>query len=185
MLVLVLNPFRRHLESCKHKGKGRKHRHCNCPIAVEGKLRGKMIRKSLDLRSWEAAVKLIREWEADGPESVTVKGAVERFTANRESMHRRREISEAMLRKYKHVGRELEDVFGSTILRSVTVDEIRKMVDGWDLAPITTQKRLEMTRKFFQFCMDSEWIDRNPAKMVKNPPAKYEPTLPFTDAEME
>jgi hypothetical protein len=33
---------------------------------VEGKLRGVMVRKSLDMRSWEAGQALIREWEAEG-----------------------------------------------------------------------------------------------------------------------
>jgi integrase len=47
------------------------------------------------------------------------------------------------------------------------------------------QKRLEMVRKFFTFCMDSDWIEKNPARGVEAPPVKYDPTLPFTDEEME
>ena len=47
------------------------------------------------------------------------------------------------------------------------------------------QKRLEMVRKFFTFCMDSDWIEKNPARGVEAPPVKYDPTLPFTDVEME
>jgi len=31
----MLTIFRMHLKKCKHKNKGREHRHCNCPIAVE------------------------------------------------------------------------------------------------------------------------------------------------------
>jgi hypothetical protein len=31
-------------------------------LAVEGMLHGRMIRKSLDIRSWDAAQKMIREW---------------------------------------------------------------------------------------------------------------------------
>jgi hypothetical protein len=51
----MLTIFRRHLSSCKHSSKGRKYRSCPCPISVEGTLRGERIRKSLDLRNWEAA----------------------------------------------------------------------------------------------------------------------------------
>lgn len=35
------------------------------PIAAEGVLHGRRIRKSLDLLSWEAAQKLVRDWEAN------------------------------------------------------------------------------------------------------------------------
>jgi len=60
----MLTLFRRHLKSCKFAAKGRKHRHCGCTLAVEGKLRGQMVRRSLDMRNWDAAQKLVREWEA-------------------------------------------------------------------------------------------------------------------------
>lgn len=66
----------------------------------------------------------------------------------------------------------------------MTVDDIRRLKKGWKLSTITVQKRLERVRKFFGFCVDSEWLNRNPAKRVKLPPAKYDPTMPFTDGEM-
>jgi hypothetical protein len=74
----MLTLFRRHTKDCKFTG--RKHRNCQCPLAVEGTLHGRMIRKSLDLRSWEAAQKLVRDWEAN-PEGggITVKIAVNRY----------------------------------------------------------------------------------------------------------
>lgn len=140
-----------------------------------------MIRQSLDMRNWEAAQKLMREWETKGDISVLMNDAVGRFLADRGSMH----LSDAMMRKYRNVASELKSEFGPITVRSVTVDDIRKMREGWKLAPITSQKRLEMVRKFFQFCVDSEWVDRNPAKLVKTSPAKFEPTLPFSDEEME
>ena len=31
----MLTIFRHHLKTCKFAAKGRKHRHCNCPIAIE------------------------------------------------------------------------------------------------------------------------------------------------------
>jgi hypothetical protein len=59
----MLTIFRRHFAQCKFKSKGRKHPHCNCPLAVEGNLRGESIRRSLDIRNWEAAHKLVRDLE--------------------------------------------------------------------------------------------------------------------------
>jgi len=46
----MLTIYRRHRKNCKQRGKGRKHRHCLCPIWVDGTLGGKEIRESLKLR---------------------------------------------------------------------------------------------------------------------------------------
>lgn len=79
----MLTIFRRHLKSCKHSVKGRNYRSCACPIAVEGILHGESVRKSLDVRSWEAAQKLVREWEVHGLKAVvSLSFAYERFIAH-------------------------------------------------------------------------------------------------------
>jgi integrase/recombinase XerD len=90
-----------------------------------------------------------------------------------------------MVRKLRNVTKELAGEFGPLSLRSLSVDEIRTRVQGWKLAPITKQKRLEMLRSFFRFCVDSSWMDRNPAKAVRPPVVKQRPTLPFNQQEME
>lgn len=89
------------------------------------------------------------------------------------------------MRKARNLTNELKDALGPVSLRSVSVDDVRKIREGWDLAPVTTQKRLEMLRGIFRFCVDSGWIDRNPAKGVRLPIVKHKPTLPFTEEEME
>jgi integrase/recombinase XerD len=175
----MLNLYRRHRANCKSSVRRAK---CSCPIWVQGVLRGESVRKSLDLTNWEAANRLIRDWEVDGTaEIVTARVASERFLSDRKAM----KLSDAMLGKYKHVTDEIERVFGDIPLRSITTNDIRKMRETWTLAPVTTQKRLEMVRKFFTFCVDSDWIEKSPAKGVEAPAAKYDPTLPFTAQEME
>jgi len=44
---------------------------------------------------------------------------------------------------------------------------------------------MEMIRKFFNFCVESDWIEKSPAKKVRMPQGDSEPTLPFTELEME
>ena len=175
----MLTLFRRHRKSCKFTT--RKHRNCQCPIAVEGTLHGRMIRKSLDLRSWEAAQKLVRDWEANPVGTISVKEACKRFDQDAVARH----LSDAWVRKLKNVTTELADNLGSVSLRSVTVDDIRKIRESWKLAPVTTQKRLEVLRVVFRFFMDSGWIERNLARSVRLPVVKQCPTLPFTEEEME
>jgi len=175
----MLNLYRRHRANCKSTVRRAK---CSCPIWVQGVLRGESVRKSLDLTNWEAASRLIRDWEVSGADVVvTVREATERFLSDRQSM----KLSDAMMSKYRNVVAELEREFGNSPLRSVTTDGLRRLRESWTLAPITMQKRLEMVRKFFTFCMDSDWIEKNPARGVESPPVKYDPTLPFTDEEME
>ena len=114
---------------------------CSCPIWVQGVLRGESVRKSLDLTNWEAANRLVRDWEVSGTTpAVTVKEATERFISDRQSM----KLSDAMMSKYRNVAAELEREFGNSPLRSVTTDGLRRLRESWTLAPITMQKRLEM-----------------------------------------
>lgn len=175
----MLTLFRRHMKDCRWKT--RAHRNCQCPIAVDGTLNEKKIRKSLDLRSWEAAQKLVRDWEANPNTTVAVAEACAKFIADAQA----RNLSEGMVRKLRNVIKELEDKFGSVNLRSVTVDDVRSIRGRWKLAPLTTHKRLEMLRSFFWFCVDSGWIDRNPAKFVRLPVINQKPTLPFSVHEMD
>jgi site-specific recombinase XerD len=176
----MLTVYRRHRASCKHRS--RRFKGCFCPIWAQGVLRGEKIRRSLDLTNWEAAQKLVREWEIHSPElSMTVNQAAERFVEDNEA----RKLTDRQLRKYKTVVEEVKQRFGEIPIRSLTVDDVRKIREGWRLAPITMQKRLEMLRSFFRFCMDSGWTDKNPARSIKLPVAKFKPTMPFTDADME
>jgi hypothetical protein len=87
----VLAIYRRHQSPCKYTS--RRFRNCKCPIWVQGSLRGEYVRRSLDLRSWEAASELVRGWEASGevgvvkPEIPTVAEAVTKFIEDAIARH--------------------------------------------------------------------------------------------------
>jgi hypothetical protein len=54
----------------------------SCPI-WEGTVHGEKIRRSLDLRNWEAAVRLVREWEMHAPKgTLSVSDACDKFTSH-------------------------------------------------------------------------------------------------------
>jgi hypothetical protein len=61
----VLTIYRRHRRRCQHRAKGRKHRHCQCPIWVDGIVGGKEMRESLNVRDWQRAQEIIRGWEVE------------------------------------------------------------------------------------------------------------------------
>ena len=65
---------------------------------MQGILRGKKVRRSLDLTSWEAASKLVLEWQAHGIKEVfSIKEAVKRFTDDQKS----RGLSPDTMRKFE------------------------------------------------------------------------------------
>jgi integrase len=164
----MLTIFRRHLTNCKHSKKGRKYRACGCPLSVEGVLEGKMIRRALDVRSWEAAQKIVRDWEVGGlskAEMPTVEEAMKRFIADLNS----RGLSREHVRKAELLRDELVASFPSVRIHDVSADNLGKVKEGWKVRPSTAIKRLERLRSFFKFCVDRDWIAKNPAKPLKAP----------------
>src|ERR1700722_8520974 len=131
----MLTIFRRHMKDCRFASKGRKHRHCNCPLAVEGRLDGKMIRRALDIRGWEAAQKMVREWESGNGkiELPDVAVAMERFIADLNS----RGLSREHVRKAELLRDELITHFPAMRIDKVTADELGKIKEGWTVRPST------------------------------------------------
>jgi integrase/recombinase XerD len=143
---------------------------------------GEKVRKSLGLQNWEAAVKLIREWELHAPHStVTITEACDRFIADAKA----RNLREGSILKYQQSVKMLKDRFGKKTLRAVSVDDIRSLRESWKISALTMLKRLETVKAFFKFCAASGWLEKNPAESVKGPEVKPEATLPFSDEEIE
>jgi len=178
----MLTIFRRHLSDCKHRRKGRKHRDCGCPIAVEGKLDGVMVRRTLDRRDWQAAQKLVREWEAYGvKEVVLLKDAYDRFIAQ----HEANGSADTTVGKHERLRRRAIEFFGNVSLRSLTPDEVSKFRESWDFAPLTTRNTIERFRAFFNFCVAREWLEKNPAKSLKLPKIDEIEVKPYTPGELK
>ncbi len=176
----MLTLYRRHRASCKNRS--RRNTKCFCPIWVQGVLRGEKVRQSLDLTNWEAANRTIQEWQIHGKDlSVSVEEACGKFLADCEA----RKLSLGIIKKYKYVTQELIGAFGGVALRSVSVDDLRTLRNGWKYAPLTARKRLEYVRTFFSFCVSNGWLQLNPAKSLKPHQTKQSPALPFSESEWE
>jgi integrase/recombinase XerD len=187
----VLNLFRRHRAECPGRSKGRRYRRCDCPIHVEGSLRGEYVRKALNLTSWEAASDLVAAWTASGeigvvkPEAPSVKEAVTRFFEDAEA----RGLKPATISKYKVL---LEkqllpwcDGKGYTRLKQLGVDELTRFRATWQDGPLSMLKKQERLAAFFHFCRVRHWIRENPVLSIRLPEVTPSPTLPFTREEMK
>lgn len=140
------------------------------------------MKKGLSIRSWEAAQKLVRTWEANEEAAmVSVAEACVKFVADAEA----RNVGPAQMGKYKLLSREMKDYFSGQFIRSIGVEDISSFRGTWKLSPVSAGKKLERLRAFFKFCMEREWIGTNPAKVLKLPKVKPNPTLPFSQTEWE
>ncbi len=141
-----------------------------------------MMRKSLGIRNWESAQKIVREWEAGNQvEVVSVREAFERYIADCEARHLRSET----LRKYRLLEREVIEDFGTRPLEAIGVDELSKFREKWTLSAVTSRKKIERLRAFFKFCIERGWIEKNPALLLKHPKTVSAPSIPFTEEELE
>lgn len=185
----MLTIYRRHRRSCKHSAKGRKHRHCQCPIWVDGFLSGKEIRESLKLRDWQKALERVREWEIEDRRiqkqqtRLTITTAHQKFMADAEA----RRLNQATLYKYRLLFRHL-DKFAAlsklAFLDELDLDTLATFRATWTEGPRTSLKKLERLRAFMRFAEKRKWIDDNPATDLKAPKVPNKPTLPFTREEM-
>ena len=187
----MLGIFRRHQKRCEHRNDGRKHRHCRCPVWVDGHLNGARIHESLHTRDWQKAQGIVREWEAEGEqkvqskksEAITIEHAWKYFLADLEA----RNLSKSTIRKYRLLSRTMQEFAiqnGFRFLKQLDLVTLRDFRLGWQDGPLSSAKKLERLRAFFRFAVESKWVDENPASKLKAPKVTQRPTLPFTQDEM-
>jgi integrase/recombinase XerD len=178
----MLTVFRRHLASCPHKKKGRKHKTCGCPIHMQGIVEGTAIRKALSVRDWRRANRIAMECEARGisyvDEPISVDQACSNFLADASA----RNLKEPTLYKYGLLIRRLKafsELHGIRFIRQYDLELVRKFRATWPHNGVTAVKTIEALRSFFQFCQDGEYIRENPARKLKPPQITCPPTMPF------
>src|SRR5579871_3896459 len=169
----MLTVYRRHLDECPHRAKGRRWNRCSCPIWVQGTLGGESIRRSLDLTSWEAAAERVRGWDASGTIGVvkaeipTIREAVAKYLADADA----RKLAPESIKKLRHTTEKLLldycQAEGLRVLKQLDLDRLREFRATWTYSPIAARKRLETVRAFFRFCAQSGWIQTNPAVHLK------------------
>lgn len=181
----MLTLYRRHREQCPHAN-DRYYRKCACAVWCEGTVEGKYIRRSLKTRSWQRGDELKKQLE-DGKheeQQVSIEDALAAFVRDCEA----RNLSESTLRKYRLLQSRLR-AFGASIQKTrcsdFDADTLRAFRGTWHLSPRTDGKMLERLRSFFKFCVDNGWLQKNPAKIIKAPIVKPNPTLPFSGREVE
>ena len=184
----MLTIYRRHLKGCKHRAKGRKYRHCQCPIWVDGSLAGKELRESLKVRDWKRASEIVREWEVEDrrnsrPARKPLSDCWQEFLIDIEA----RKLHESTIRKYKLLRQQMEEHAvqnGLHFIDEFELSTVSAFRASWKDGPRSSAKKLERMRAFFRFAQQRDWLHKNPAAELKAPKVTLCPTLPFSNEEM-
>jgi hypothetical protein len=179
----MLTPYRRHLETCPHREKGRAFTKCQCARHCDRFVKGRRIRECLDTVNWAPARRRIGEIESDAAEGKirkSVADASDAFTASRET-------EPSTTRKYKRIMKRLTEFAEANQLDTVS-RILLKHLDAYRLTrklnALSWSKELQLLRTFFEFCRKRKWCDENPAKDMRMPPdPKPKPREPYTVEE--
>src|ERR1700722_5704375 len=174
----MLHIYRRHLTGC---GKKKRQSSCSCPIWVQGRLHGEKMRKSLGIRNWDSAQKIVRDMEAKRVPSLPMKEAWERFISDCEA----RGLKSESIYKYELLKRDLSALMGGDLVDEVSVEALSKYRESWKLGAQAARLRIDLLRRFFRFCMDRGWTAKNPATLLRHPIERPTQVQPFTDEETE
>lgn len=182
----MLHLFRRHLDQCPHKAKGREYRKCDCPIHCDGIFNGARITQSLRTVNWDRARRRLAELEEDligGKIRKKVGEAVAAFLAGKTvkattlARYQRQLLPFAAFCEEKGIGTlDAVDV--------ETMDAYKLHRSG--LAVLTWAKELQTVRDLFTFGKERKWCSENPAKARGLMPKEPRPNdrEPYTKEEL-
>ena len=189
----MLTLYRRHVDSCPHKSKGRSWTRCKCPIWCDGTVAGREIRQSLRTREWESASSRALEAVAGHPaprrpENLTPAQAIIRFLEDCEG----RRLAENTQTSYKATLQNFQalcDKRGIQSIADVTpalVAEYRNTATGRDgkAKANSVNSYLIHLRALFNFCVRSGWLKDSPARNVKRVKGGRDGTDPYSDLEV-
>ncbi len=191
-VVMGLFVYTRHTADCPNR-KDRFWRRCRCPKWIRGTLNRKTFRGSAQTRSWERAEATLRQMEntasPEGPKAdrkVTIKEAVEAFLEDERSRHLSKTTtgqSKTLLERQLLVWAKQQ---GLHFLNELTVPALSKFRATWTSTgnnANTARRKHQRLSGFLWFCVRNEWLERNPARMLKAIRVKQIPTDYFTREE--
>lgn len=186
MAAMPLTLWRRHTATCPHRAKGRDYLKCTCPLWADGYLDGKrVLRKSLGTCDMARARKKAVMLEApDTRIYKSIGDAKDAFMDKCKSDG----LGDSTRRKYRNTLLHLEAFGESKGIDSVS-DLTVEILDGFrasrKIAPITASKELQQLRQFCQFCVERRWMEKNPARSIKQPRnLKPNDVEPYTSQEV-
>ncbi|MFL6312988.1 MAG: tyrosine-type recombinase/integrase [Terriglobales bacterium] len=188
----MLSVYTRHYPPCNKRDAN--YRRCRCPKWINGTLpSGQFIRESAGTRSWETAERKVRliDFQSDplrpsAPESdcrISIEKAVKDFLADEQgrklantSTCQSKTLLEKQLLPWAQSG-------SLQFLDELTTSKLREFRTSWENGALTTQRKHHRLNGFFAFCMENDWLLKNPSKRMKPVKVSPKPTDYFTPEE--
>jgi hypothetical protein len=149
-------------------------RKCSCAFWTDGHLGSKEIRHSLKTRNQAVAIEAARSLARSKDDSdtsvfeskkteepISIQQARVNFLDYAKSI----QLAECTIYKCGLLLKRLEEFGereGLRFLRELNLAALDKFRSGWKHSPNSSLKQLENLRSFFNFCVDREWIEKNP-----------------------
>jgi hypothetical protein len=173
---------RLHSRKCPHRKKGRQFLNCKCCLGVDGTLKGRRYRRSLNTRSLDKAYRKLAAIERpDYPEPKPIQDAIEAFKSSKEDVgHGTKRNHRRALDNFLRIAKSA----GITRLDDVEIETVDLFRTKRPISAMTWIKELAILRNFFGFCVSRKWMCSNPAKEVKPPTVKTKPKEPYTQEEV-
>ncbi|PYR95719.1 MAG: hypothetical protein DMG16_29780 [Acidobacteria bacterium] len=213
---MALKLYRRHRKECEGSHaedtrsgefeEGRRGwKKCGCLIHASGSLHGAFKRKNTGRTDWREAKAIALEWEKthswDGevavppivpePSSLPKRTTIER-AAKTFLDELREHAAAATHKKYRLLlnrFKAFSEQRGYVMIDQWEPLDVREFRSSWKVSPGTAVRNMAMLKPFFEWCLNNEWVSRNPARLVKNPKGREvrraEQKLPFTDEELK
>jgi integrase/recombinase XerD len=191
--IPAVEVYTRHNSDCP-KDDERDWKRCRCPKWLYWRRDGRAVRQSAKTRSWEKAQETARQIEdrfrraLNGDvtalqDAKTVEEAIKLFLEDK----REQQSGDALISK---LTRLLEVRFTKWCseqpvlrIRDVSLDHLEAFRKTWPGNALTKTKTQEHLRSFFNFCLNHEWVSRNPAKLLSKIRVDQVPTDCFDDSQ--
>ena len=190
----MLSVYTRHYPPCTRADIN--HCRCHCPKWINGTLpTGQFVRASAKTRSWENAERKARIMEVnsdplhrtvpDASLRITIEEAVRDFLRDEEARQLAKTTtcqSKSLFQKQLLQWSKRESL---SFLDELTTVRLREFRAAWKNGPLTTQRKHHRLNGFFDFCIENDWLHKNPSKKMKPAQVSPIPTDYFTPAEFE
>lgn len=181
--------FTRHRKHCPHKDKTGYNR-CFCPKYGHWSVDGQVRKTTLKTDDLSVALRKANEIENDVQHSgwsgrATVKRAVEMYLADKRSQR----LSKATLTKLELLFERQFLPFcektGLANVDQITLQHVQEWRNTWGDSPLTASKKQERVKGFFHFCVQNNWLRKNPSSALSRIKVTQKPTEYFTDIEFD
>jgi site-specific recombinase XerD len=125
--------------------------------------------------------------DSGDPSAITIERAVSAFLTEHSSSS-----APNTIKKYRLIMKQLSAYAaekGFVMIDQLKPIDIREFRQSWTISPLTASKHLGIVKAFFEYTLVNEWIERNPARLVKLPrghsaDSRNKERLPFSDEEL-